>query len=85
MDVYTVVGKRKGTFTDQKSGEVISYAKLYVTLPFSEQTNTSSEGVMCQEVKVKPEICDTVKVNSKVNIFYNRYAHVEGVVPITQR
>lgn len=77
-----VIGKRLGTFTDKKTGEVVSYGRLYVTYPFDlvgGKLPEGCEGEKAEELKVPVEALDSVEIGDMVQPVYNRYGRVEAV------
>lgn len=70
-----VIGKRTSTFTDKKSGEVITFGKLYVT--YKDSTVSGVIGEIAEAISVRPEILEEIPVGSEVTLIYNRYGKVE--------
>lgn len=66
-----VVGKKSGTFTDKKTGEVVEFGKLYVTYP-----DSTVEGLSCEAVSLKPEMIKGLSVGDNVRLNRNQYGRV---------
>ncbi|MEG1396927.1 MAG: hypothetical protein RSC82_08130 [Oscillospiraceae bacterium] len=83
-EIYTVVGKCHGSFTDQATGNVIVYANLFVTAPFKEgkdNNNYHYEGEKCFTMKCTAmDVLKDVEVGQKVQLFFNQYKKVSYVV-----
>lgn len=72
-----VVGMKLASFTDKKTGEVISYGKIYVTY---ESKNVT--GLQTEEITVKPDMVNMVKVGQEIDVLYNKYGKVQQIVPV---
>lgn len=72
-----VIGKRIGTFTDRKTNEVISFAKLFITYPAPEDMK-GAEGEVAEAISVKPELAAQISINSEVELYYNKYGKVHA-------
>lgn len=65
-----IVGKRSGSFTDKKTGELVSFGKMSVVTPFPID-QAGCEGDQALEVSVKPEVLANVPVPSEANLDFN--------------
>lgn len=78
-----VIGLRKGSFTDKKTGELVSYGRIYVTYPFESPDGKLPDGCMGQkaeELKVPVDALEGVQVGDIIEPVYNRYGRVDSVV-----
>ena len=79
----TVIGTKHGSFTDKRTGEAVSYGRIYVTYPFPKTSaGGAPEGVqggMCEELKVPVDTLEGVHVGDEVSPVYNRYGRIESV------
>jgi len=69
--IYSVLGKKTGNFTDKKTGENITFAKLYVTFP-----DDTVEGECVEAVSVNPDRAKEISVGDKVRFDRNQYGKV---------
>lgn len=76
---YQVVGKKSGTFTDRKTGEVVEFGKLYVNYP-----ELNVEGLSCEAVSLKPDALQNIKVGEQVRLDRNQYGKVISVEVVKQ-
>lgn len=74
---YEVVGKKAGTFTDRKTGEVVEFGRLYVNYP-----DTTVEGLACEAVSIKPDMLKGISVGDSVRFDRNQYGKVISVEPV---
>ena len=65
-----IIGKRSGSFTDKKTGELVSFGKMSVVTPFLIDQK-GCEGDQALEVSVKPEVLANVPVPSEANLDFN--------------
>lgn len=72
-----VIGKRVSSFTDRKTGEVISFAKLFVTYPAPEDMKGAS-GDVAEAISVKPELAEKAPLNAEIELYYNKYGKVHA-------
>lgn len=77
MNACKVIGYKIGEFTDKKSGEKVTYGKLYTT---SEAKDVN--GLACEAFSVKPDMLSGIGIGDDVEILYNRYGRVESVVVV---
>lgn len=69
-----VVGKQVGKFTDRQTGELIEFAKLFVTYP-----SDGVEGEVAEECKLKPATIAEVSIGDDVRLERNQYGRVIAV------
>lgn len=72
-----VIGKRVSSFTDRKTGEVISFAKLFVTYPAPEDMK-GAFGDVAEAISVKPELAEKVPLDAEIELYYNKYGKVHA-------
>lgn len=65
-----IIGKRSGSFTDKKTGELVSFGKMSCITPF-QIDQKGCEGDQALEVSVKPEVLANVPVPSEANLDFN--------------
>lgn len=65
-----IIGKRSGSFTDKKTGELVSFGKMSCITPFPID-QAGCEGDQALEVSVKPEVLANVPVPSEANLDFN--------------
>lgn len=65
-----IIGKRSGSFTDKKTGELVSFGKMSCITPFPIDQK-GCEGDQALEVSVKPEVLANVPVPSEANLDFN--------------
>lgn len=65
-----IIGKRSGSFTDKKTGELVSFGKMSVVTPFPID-QTGCEGEQALEVSVKPNVLADIPVPSEANLDFN--------------
>lgn len=70
-----VIGKRVGTFTDKKTGEVITFGKIFVVYP-ADESMKGAQGEIAEAISVKPEMAAQIPVGSNVELLYNKYGKV---------
>lgn len=70
-----VIGKRIGSFTDKKTGELIQFGKVFVTYPDS--TMQGLMGEVAESISMKPELVQEVPVGSEITVIYNKYGKAE--------
>ena len=69
----TVIGKRTGSFRDQKTGENVTFGKLYVVY-----NAKNVEGQVAEAISVKPDLLKDIPVGEDVELFYNKYGRVQS-------
>ena len=77
-----VIGLRNGSFTDKKTGEVVSYGRIYVTYPFESPDGKLPDGCQgekCEELRVPVDALSGVKVGDMIEPVYNKYGRVQAV------
>lgn len=77
-----VIGVRNGSFTDKKTGKVVSYGRIYVTYPFESPDGKLPEGCQgekCEELRVPVDALYGVKVGDTIEPVYNKYGRVQAV------
>lgn len=77
-----VIGSMHGSFKDRKTGEDISYAKLYVTYPFDSPDGKVPDGCMgqkCEALSVPLDALNGLKVGDEIVPVYNKYGRVQAV------
>lgn len=83
-----VIGLRNGSFTDKKTGEVVSYGRIYVTYPFESPDGKLPEGCQgekCEELHVPVDALSGVKVGDVIEPVYNKYGRVQDVFVKTKK
>lgn len=74
-----VVGKFLGTGKDKETGKEFKYARIYVTYP-----NDHTEGMVAEEIKVKPDQLNDVMIGDDIEIGYNKYGKAERIFHVGQ-
>lgn len=76
--VATVIGKKKGSFTDDKSGKNINYAKVNCLYDFDTNTQRDVSG---QEMGcfgcTEDSVFNSLVVGMKYNLFFNQKGKIE--------
>lgn len=83
-----VIGLRNGSFTDKKTGEVVSYGRIYVNYPFESADGKLPDGCQgekCEELRVPVDSLSGVKVGDEIEPVYNRYGRVQEVLVKTKK
>lgn len=70
-----VIGKRIGNFVDRKTGEAISFGKIFVTYPDS--TMQGLMGEIAEAISMKPELVQEIPVGSEITVIYNKYGKAD--------
>ena len=66
-----IIGKRSGSFTDKKTGELVSFGKMSCITPFH-LDQKDSEGEQALEVSVRPDVLVNVPVPSEAELDFNQ-------------
>lgn len=74
MIQYSVIGKKAATFVDKKTGDIVSYGRLFVEYPDEE-----TEGLACDVFPMNPEVFEGVEVGDLVEIACNKKGKAEKV------
>ncbi|WP_101696665.1 hypothetical protein [Clostridium minihomine] len=72
-----VIGKRISSFTDKKTGEVITFGKIFVVYPAGEDMK-GAEGEIAEAISVKPELASQIPIDSEIELYYNKYGKVHA-------
>lgn len=78
-----VIGLRNGSFIDKKTGETVSYGRIYVEYPFESSDGKLPDGCQgekCEELRVPVDSLSGVKVGDEIEPVYNRYGRVQEVL-----
>lgn len=73
-----IIGKRSGSFTDKKTGELVSFGKMSCITPFP-LDQKDSEGEQALEVSVRPDVLVNVPVPSDAELDFNQYGSLIGI------
>lgn len=73
-----IIGKRSGSFTDKKTGELVSFGKMSVVTPFP-LDQKDCEGEQALEVSVRPDILVNVPVPSEAELDFNQNGSLIGI------
>lgn len=73
-----IIGKRSGSFTDKKTGELVSFGKMSVVTPFP-LDQKCCEGEQALEVSVRPDILVNVPVPSEAELDFNQNGSLIGI------
>lgn len=73
-----IIGKRSGSFTDKKTGELVSFGKMSCITPFS-LDQKDSEGEQALEVSVRPDVLVNVPVPSDAELDFNQNGSLIGI------
>lgn len=69
----TVMGKKKMSFTNQQTGELIKVAKISVVYRYPASDDVSQyEGQQCSEISVPFEYIDEIQVNDKLLMDFDK-------------
>ena len=73
-----IIGKRSGSFTDKKTGELVSFGKMSCITPFP-LDQKDSEGEQALEVSVRPDVLVNVPVPSEAELDFNQHGSLIGI------
>lgn len=73
-----IIGKRSGSFTDKKTGELVSFGKMSCIIPFP-LDQKDSEGEQAFEVSVRPDVLVNVPVPSEAELDFNQNGSLIGI------
>ena len=73
-----IIGKRSGSFTDKKTGELVSCGKMSCITPFP-LDQKDSEGEQALEVSVRPDVLVNVPVPSEAELDFNQNGSLIGI------
>lgn len=73
-----IIGKRSGSFTDKKTGELVSFGKMSCITPFP-LDNKDCEGQQALEVSVRPDVLVNVPVPSEAELDFNQNGSLIGI------
>lgn len=73
-----IIGKRSGSFTDKKTGELVSFGKMSCITPFP-LDQKDSEGEQALEVSVRPDVLVNVPVPSDAELDFNQNGSLIGI------
>ncbi len=80
--VYTFCGYVYGSFTAEKTGELINYCNMYVISPISgrESDDRHFGGYQAEKFKcVSPDVFKDIEPQSKVNLYFDQRGRVTFV------
>lgn len=83
--IYHVIGKKQGSFLNEKTGEVIDYSRIYATAPFEVSTyedGPKTEGFQALEIKAPPAMVKDLKVDADYRLIFNMKGRLEEIVPV---
>lgn len=73
-----IIGKRSGSFTDKKTGELVSFGKMSCITPFP-LDQKDFEGEQALEVSVRPDVLVNVPVPSEAELDFNQNGSLIGI------
>lgn len=79
-----VIGKRVGSFTDKKTGEVITFGKIFVVYP-ADESMKGTEGDIAEAISLKPEMVAQIPVGSDIELYYNKYGRVNDFDIVSEK
>ncbi|MDU6305535.1 MAG: hypothetical protein E6579_02595 [Clostridium sp.] len=72
-----VAGTRVSSFTDKKTGEVITFARLFVIRP-ADENEKGVKGEVAEAIKVKPELAAQAPVGAEIQPYYDKYGNIHA-------
>lgn len=73
-----IIGKRSGSFTDKKTGELVSFGKMSCITPFP-LDQKDSEGEQALEVSVRPDVLCDIPIDSQAELDFNQNGSLIGI------
>ncbi len=73
-----IIGKRSGSFTDKKTGELVSFGKMSCITPFP-LDQEDCEGEQALEVSVRPDVLVNIPVPSEAELDFNQNGSLIGI------
>ena len=73
-----IIGKRLGSFTDKKTGELVRFGKMSCIAPFS-LDNKDCEGQQALEVSVRPDVLCNIPIDSQAELDFNQNGSLIGI------
>lgn len=73
-----IIGKRSGSFTDKKTGELVSFGKMSCITPFP-LDQKDSEGEQALEVSVRPDVLCNIPIDSEAELDFNQNGSLIGI------
>ena len=68
-----IIGKRSGSFTDKKTGELVSFGKMSCI------DQKDCEGEQALEVSVRPDVLVNIPVPSEAELDFNQNGSLIGI------
>lgn len=73
-----IIGKRSGSFTDKKTGELVSFGKMSCITPLP-LDQKDCEGEQALEVSVRPDVLVNIPVPSEAELDFNQNGSLIGI------